>query len=209
MTAVDILGWLAVVMSATMGLPQLVRLVRTRNVEGLSLTGWRLILTMNTVWTVHGALLHQLPMVLTNFLVLFTTVPILYLLAREHARSVVATMAPSLALAAAFVAIDVVLGSAAFGVVTTALAVSAAAGQSIALVRSPHVLGVSSLFTVLAVVYQSLWVAWGLLVGDAGTIMAASAAFTMVTFNLVWYLLRRLGLRAFFSLPEPVPVQVV
>jgi uncharacterized protein with PQ loop repeat len=206
MTTTDILGWLAVVLSATMGLPQLVRLVRTRSVEGLSLTSWRLMLTMNTVWTVHGVVLHQLPMILTNFLVLFTTVPILVLLAREHGRRVVTTMAPSLALAAAMVAIDLTLGSAAFGVVTTALAVSTAAGQSIALVRSPHVLGVSALFTVLAVVYQSLWVVWGLLVHDAGTIMAASAAFAMVTFNLLWYVLRRLGLRAFFKLPLPETV---
>lgn len=206
MTIVDILGWLAVVMSATMGLPQLVRLARTRNVEGLSLTAWRLNLTMNTVWTVHGAILHQLPMILTNFLVLFTTVPILVLLAREHGRSVLTTMAPSVALAAAFVAIDLTLGSAAFGVVTTALAISAAGGQSVALVRSPHVLGVSTVFTVLAVVYQSLWVVWGLLVHDAGTIMAASAAFAMVTFNLLWYVLRRLGVRAFFPLPLPEPV---
>ena len=206
MTTTDILGWLAVVMSATMGLPQLVRLARTRNVEGLSLTSWRLMLTMNLVWTVHGVVLHQLPMILTNFFVLFTTVPILVLLAREHGRRVVTTMAPSLALAAAMVAIDLTLGSAAFGVVTTALAVSTAAGQSVALVRSPHVLGVSALFTVLAVVYQSLWVAWGLLVHDAGTIMAASAALAMVTFNLLWYVLRRLGLRAFFKLPLPETV---
>jgi uncharacterized protein with PQ loop repeat len=206
MTTTDILGWLAVVLSATMGLPQLVRLVRTRSVEGLSLTSWRLMLTMNTVWTVHGVVLHQLPMILTNFLVLFTTLPILVLLAREHGRGAVTTMAPSLALAAAMVAIDLTLGSAAFGVVTTALAVSTAAGQSIALVRSPHVLGVSALFTVLAVVYQSLWVAWGLLVHDAGTIMAASAACVMVTFNVLWYVLRRCGLRAFFSLPLPETV---
>ncbi len=206
MTAVDVLGWLAVVISATMGLPQLVRLVRTRNVEGLSLTGWRLILTMNTVWTVHGALLHQLPMVLTNFLVLFTTVPILHLLAREHGRNVVSTMAPSLVLAAAMILVDVALGSTAFGVVSTALAVSATAGQSIALIRAPHVLGVSALFTVLAVLYQSLWVAWGLLVPDAATIMAASTAFSMVSFNLVWYVLRRLGVRAFFSQEEPETV---
>ena len=47
MTAAVGLGWLAVVISTTMGLPQLFRLVRTRNVEGVSLTAWRLILAMN------------------------------------------------------------------------------------------------------------------------------------------------------------------
>jgi uncharacterized protein with PQ loop repeat len=202
------LGWLAVVMSATMGLPQLVRLARTRNVEGLSLPAWRLILTMNLVWTVHGAVLHQLPMILTNSLVLFTTVPILTLLAREHGRGFMTTMAPSVALAAAMIAIDLTLGSAAFGVVSTALAVSASGGQSIELIRAPHVLGVSSLFTVLAVLYQSLWVAWGLLVRDAATIMAASTMFAMVAFNLLWYALRRLGLRAFFSRQESATVPV-
>ncbi len=208
MTAVDVLGWLAVAMSATMGLPQLVRLVRTRNVEGLSLPAWRLILTMNVVWTVHGAFLHQLPMVLTNSLVLFTTVPILCLLAREHRLPLVHTIAPSLALAAALIVVDATLGSATFGVVSTILAISANLGQSIELIRAPHVLGVSAPFTVLAVFYQCLWVAWGLLVPDTATVMAAATMLAMVTFNLLWYVLRRLGLRAFFSAPEPEVVPV-
>jgi hypothetical protein len=135
-------------------------------------------------------------------------VPILTLLAREHGRGFMTTMAPSVALAAAMIAIDLTLGSAAFGVVSTALAVSASGGQSIELIRAPHVLGVSSLFTVLAVLYQSLWVAWGLLVRDAATIMAASTMFAMVAFNLLWYALRRLGLRAFFSRQESATVPV-
>jgi uncharacterized protein with PQ loop repeat len=190
-------------MSATMGLPQLVRLARTRNVEGLSLPAWRLILTMNLVWTVHGAFLHQLPMVLTNFLVLFTTVPILALLARERGRRVTTTLLPSLALAAALITVDATLGSAVFGVASTLLAISANLGQTIELVRAPHVRGVSTGFTVLVVFYQSLWVAWGLLVPDAATIMAASTMFAMLAFNLLWYVLRRCGLRAFFSVAEP------
>lgn len=122
----------------------------------------RLLLTMNIAWTVHGAFLHQLPIVLTNFLVLFTTVPIVAL-----------------------------------------LAISANLGQTIELVRAPHVRGVSTGFTVLAVFYQSLWVAWGLLVPDAATIMAASTMFAMLAFNLLWYVLRRCGLRGFFSVAEP------
>jgi uncharacterized protein with PQ loop repeat len=201
-----VLGWVAVVMSATMGLPQLVRLARTRNVEGLSLTAWRLILTMNLIWAVHGGLLHQLPMVLTNSLALFTTVPILVLLTREHERRLVWTVAPSLALAAGMIAVDAGLGSAAFGVVSTILAVSASAGQSIALIRSPHVRGVSTPFTVLSVGYQSLWVVWGLIAHDAATIMAASTMLALASFNLLWFVLRRLGLRAFFATsPEPEP----
>jgi Na+/serine symporter len=38
--------------------------------------------------------------------------------------------------------------------------------------------------------------------------MAASTMFAMVAFNLLWYALRRLGLRAFFSRQESATVPV-
>lgn len=198
MTAAAALGWLAVVISTTMGLPQLVRLARTRNVEGVSLTAWRFILAMNLAWTAHGMRISQAPLIVTNALGPLTTVPILYFLARASQRKMLPTLLPSVVFAAVAVGVDLAFGSAPYGVAAVGLAVVANVGQSLELIRAPHVRGVAPLFMVLAVVNQLVWLGWSLLVADPGSTISAVSMSSMAAFNLVWYLLRRLGLRAFF-----------
>ena len=46
-------------------------------------------------------------------------------------------------------------------------------------------------------------IVWAVLVADPGSTISAASMGAMAAFNLVWYALRRLGLRAFFGLPEP------
>jgi uncharacterized protein with PQ loop repeat len=65
------------------GLPQVLRLVRTRRVDGLSLTAWQAMLVVNLSWTAHGISIGQIPQIVTSVLSLCSTVPILYLMARE------------------------------------------------------------------------------------------------------------------------------
>ena len=60
MTAADVVGWVAVCVGMVVALPQLVRLARTRKVDGLSLTSWRSILAMNIAWAAHGIRLEAL-----------------------------------------------------------------------------------------------------------------------------------------------------
>jgi uncharacterized protein with PQ loop repeat len=178
-------------------LPQLVRLARTRKVDGLSLTSWRSILAMNIAWAAHGIRLEAPALIITNSIGLCSTLPILYLLSRQFSRRLVPLLLPSLAVAAAMIAVDNILGSAAYGVVAITIALVSNLGQSMQLVRAPHVTGVSPLFVTMAVVNQSVWIAWGLLARDPGTIMTASTVCGLASFNLLWYALRRGGLRAF------------
>lgn len=117
MTSVEVLGWVATVVGAVLATPQLVRLVRTRNVEGLSLVGWQTALVLNIAWTVHGINIGQLPQILSSSLALFTTVPILVLMTGVLGRRFVPTILPSLAVAAVMIAVDLMLGSAAYGIV--------------------------------------------------------------------------------------------
>ncbi|HET7724787.1 MAG TPA: PQ-loop domain-containing transporter, partial [Propionibacteriaceae bacterium] len=134
MSAVDVLGWCAVVVGMVVGLPQLVRLVRTRRVDGLSLTAWRSILAANLAWGAHGVRLGQLTMVVGNAIALCTTAAIVALLARRFNRPVLILMAPSIAVAALMTTVDHVLGSIAFGVSAILLAGISNAGQSTQLV---------------------------------------------------------------------------
>ncbi|MFF2487263.1 SemiSWEET family sugar transporter [Microbacterium sp. NPDC058062] len=194
MTETEILGWAGTVTAVVLGLPQLVRLARTRNVEGLSLPAWQAFLAVNLGWTAHGIAIGQAPQVVASALSLLSTVPILYLMSRQLKRSFLLTLAPGLGLAALTVLIDQLFGSGAYGAVAIIPAVLANAGQSVALVRARHVDGVSVLFLILAVVNQMIWLAWALLVPDTGTIIAATTTGIIALFNLAWYPARVLGL---------------
>ncbi|MCA0308253.1 MAG: hypothetical protein LCH87_13050 [Actinobacteria bacterium] len=198
MTPVDIVGWSATVLGTILGVPQLVRLLRTRSVAGLSLIAWQATLSINIGWTVHGLLIGQPPQVVTNVLALLTTVPILVLMARGLDRPVAATLLPGAVLGVAMIAIDLLLGSAAYGVVVTVPSVVIAGGQTVELARARDVRGLSPVFLVLGLVNITLWETWGLMVGDSGTMIAVSIAMAIGVVNFVWFVLRRLGLRALF-----------
>ncbi len=199
MSLVDLIGWSATLVGALLGLPQLLKLVRTHNVDGLSLFAWRAVLTLNLVWLAHGLRIAQPPQVVTNLVALCMTVPLVILLSRSARRPLPLVLAPSLAAAALIIAVDATLGSLAFGFAAIIPGIFSNAGQSVELVRAARVSGVSPMFLVLACLNQCLWLTWALLILDPGTIFAASLTLTMTAFNLVWFGLRRLGVRAFFA----------
>ena len=195
MSPVEVIGWAGTVSGIILGLPQVLRLVRTGRVDGLSLTAWQAMLVVNLSWTAHGVSIGQPPQILTSALSLCSTVPFLGLMARELRRRLLPVLAPGLLAAGALIAVDQLFGSAAFGTAAILPAIVANAGQSIELVRSRRIAGVSVLFLVLAVVNQGLWLSWAILVPDPGTMIVAIVTGTITVFNLAWWLLRTLGLR--------------
>lgn len=197
MPPVEILGWAGTVSGTILGLPQVLRLIRTRRVDGLSLTAWRAMLVVNLSWTAHGISIGQVPQIVTSALSLISTVPILCLMAQELHRRVTPVLLPSMLAAAILIAVDQLFGSAAFGAVAVVAAVVANAGQSIELVRAPRIVGVSVLFLILAVLNQGLWLSWAILVPDAGTTIFAAVTGIITVFNLSWWSLRQRGLRPF------------
>ncbi len=197
MTPVVIIGWLAALAGTVLGLPQMIRLARTRNVEGLSLPAWQLILGLNLAWTSHGIILGQANMILPNVLGLVSTLPILVLMSRELGRALPRVILPGVAVATVMITVDLTLGTAAYGVVAIWPALFANIGQSLELIRSPRVVGVSPAFLIGGVINQILWLAWGLLVPDAGTMITATSTLIITSFNLLWWILRQFGLRSF------------
>ena len=95
MSAVEVIGWAGTISGTILGLPQVLRLVRTRRVDGLSLTAWQAMLVVNLSWAAHGISIGQVPQVLTSALSLCSTVPILYLMARQLQRHVLLVQVPS------------------------------------------------------------------------------------------------------------------
>jgi uncharacterized protein with PQ loop repeat len=183
MTPVDLFGWLGALTATILGIPQAVRLVRTRDTSGVSLLAWQAILAINIAWTSHGIVLQQPAMIVPNALALAATVPVLVVLARSHGLDLLRVFLPGLLGAAAMIGVDLLVGSAAYGVVALVPALIANAGQGVALVRSPN---------------QALWLAWAVLMPDQGTQITAVVTGLVAVFNLSWWLLRRAGLPAFF-----------
>lgn len=181
----------------------MIRLARTRNVEGLSLPAWQLILGLNIGWTSHGVILGQPNMIMPNILGLASTLPILFLMSRELGRSLPLALLPGVLLGSGMIATDLLFGTAVFGMVALWPALFANAGQSLELIRSPRVTGVSPFFLIGGVLNQALWLSWGLLVPDAGTMITATSILVVTSLNLVWWLMRQLGLRSFLVPTRP------
>ncbi len=207
MSAVEVLGWAGTVSGTILGLPQVLRLIRTRRVDGLSLTAWRAMLVQPQLDCARhqhrtgSADRDQCPEPVLNRA---DPVPE----ARGLHRRLLPVLLPSLLAAGILIAVDQLFGSAAFGAVAIIAAVVANAGQSIELVRSPRIVGVSVLFLILAVVNQGLWLSWAILVPDAGTTIFATVTGTITLFNLIWWSLRMLGLRALLAADHSRPPAV-
>ena len=197
MTPVLLVGWAAALVGTVLGLPQMIRLARTRNIEGLSLPAWQVILGLNIGWTSHGVILGQLNLIVPNVLGLASTLPILLLMSRELGRPLPKVLVPGVLLGIGMIATDVIFGTAVYGMVALWPAFFANIGQTLELVRSPRVAGVSPFFLIVGVLNQALWLWWGMLVNDAGTMITATTTLGITTVNVVWWLMRQLGLRSF------------
>jgi uncharacterized protein with PQ loop repeat len=194
---VILVGWAAALVGTVLGLPQMIRLARTRNVEGLSLPAWQIILGLNIGWTSHGIILGQLNLILPNILGLVSTLPILFLMSRELGRPLPKVMLPGILLGIGMIATDLLFGTAVYGLVALWPALFANIGQTLELVRSPRVVGVSPFFLIAGVLNQALWLWWGTLVADAGTMITATTTLGITSVNLIWWLMRQFGLRSF------------
>ncbi|WP_203567486.1 SemiSWEET family sugar transporter [Aestuariimicrobium ganziense] len=192
MELATLLGWIAAVLGSVVGIPQAIRIIRTRAVEGISLLAWQSLLVTNIAWGTHGALIGEVNMLVVNVLAFFCTITVLFLMARARGKSLVAVFAPGVLLGLAMVAIDVWAGSAVFGTIAAIPGVGGLLGQSVALIRARSVKGVSMPFLGLTFANFVSWAAWGYLVDDAGTLITNVLTAAVSGFNLLWLVVRRL-----------------
>lgn len=207
-----VVGWTATVVGATLGLPQLFHILKTKSVAGMSLLAWQNMLVVGLIWFAHGFSIGQAPQIVTTGIGTLVTLPILVLMVRHLERRLLPVLLPCLLASAALIAVDRIFGSTVFGIVAIVPAVLANAGQSVELVRAVSLHGVSLAYTIAAVVNQVLWFVWALLIGDPGSAISAGSGLAIIGFNLVWLILRRAGLRAFFphgtDIEEPAVIDV-
>lgn len=183
-------GWLASACGILVGLPQMLRLLRSGSVAGLSLLSWQAMVVVNLTWAAHGLTISQFPLIITNVIGLAWSAAVTLLIGRHlHRRPAKILLAPVLA-CSALIACDQVLGSAAFGAAAVVPALVAALGQSAQLVRAPNISGVSAPFLVLAALNQAFWLTWAVLVADSGTTIIAAVTGCLAVFNLTCWAYR-------------------
>lgn len=79
----DVVGWSATALSLSMRVPQLVRSLRTRSLNGLSRATWVLSAAASGLWVVYGALAGLWPVVLADGWSLACAIAILLLARRS------------------------------------------------------------------------------------------------------------------------------
>jgi uncharacterized protein with PQ loop repeat len=190
---VDILGWIGAVTGSLVALPQLVRILRTGAIAGISPLTWQLLLGVNLAWMTHGVITHHANIVVSNVVYGLCTSTILILLRRHRGIHRWQLFGPGILLGALMVAVDMIAGPVAFAVIAFIPAALSQLAQlrSLAVSRSIH--GVSLWWLAYCVVNQGIWLAWSVLAHEISVMIVACGLGILMTLNLILAVLRRLN----------------
>jgi len=75
---IEILGFLAAVLTTAAFLPQVYKTWRTKDVSGLSLTMFLMFFTGITLWLIYGFLIKSPPLILANGITVVSSFLLLY-----------------------------------------------------------------------------------------------------------------------------------
>jgi len=74
----QILGWTATILFSIMIVPQMIKTIRTKDTEGVSLFLFIIFLTANVVALVYAILINQFPLMFKYSLAIMTTLYVTY-----------------------------------------------------------------------------------------------------------------------------------
>lgn len=186
-----LLGWLAALVGGCISIPQLLRILRTRNLAGISVATWQLNFGVNLAWTTHGVITESATMWLSNGVLAVWTLLILRAFHVEAALSWTRRVGPGAVLGTLAASIELLLGPVAFAIAVAIPSLISMFSQLTALARSVDVSGASTPFYAVNVANQLLWLTWALLTGEAAVIITGSMAGALWTISLAWLVLRR------------------
>tara|TARA_B100000886_G_scaffold227879_1_gene158890 strand:- start:410 stop:673 length:264 start_codon:yes stop_codon:yes gene_type:complete len=81
------IGYLAVFFTVVSFLPQAIKTLKTREVNGLSALTYLFLFLGSLSWFSYGLVLSDIPLVVTNFLTTFFTGLILFLIVKEKSKT--------------------------------------------------------------------------------------------------------------------------
>lgn len=189
----EALGWFAATLGMSAAVPQLVRLLRSRTSAGLSVLLWQLSVGGSGAWTLHGFHVGKLQLQMPNIVctVLFTA--ILWLILRDRGLPLMPKLVMPIVLALGLFGLDLWLGPVAFGIVVAIPLLFGQFAQLKYMWASPTLTGVSVPTLAVNVVMQSLWLVWGIGVGEAAITVCAALMTVICSANLAYYAWRRVA----------------
>lgn len=78
MPLIEMLGFTATLLINVAYVPQVIQTIRTKNVKGLSLPMFIVLIVAGTLWTVYGILIHNYPVIVCNSINVIQSCIILY-----------------------------------------------------------------------------------------------------------------------------------
>ena len=202
MSLVDLVGWFAALCSATLAVPQLVRIAGTRTVAGLSQVTWQMNTAAGIGWTGHGLLVGKAQLIWPNVLLGLTSAQVLWQIVAARRLPLARTWLPAIALGMMSVAADVVLGPLAFAVLAF---IPGALGQLTQLRdtrRATDTSGVSMGFLAMSLLTQLSWLTFAIPSGELAVLCVAAPMAVLAASNVIALWQRR---RVVAGQPEPVP----
>ena len=178
--------------------PQMIALLRTGDTKGMAWPLWIVFIGITLGWISHGIHIGQAFIVISNSVSFVVTIVSLVYLRRARKLPSWWYVLLGLAFAGLLVYLDWGVGSAAFGATVVTPVAIGKLHQGVRIMRTPEVSGVSVGSWVLQLVNEMLWGTWAVLTLEPGTIISAVVTGTCNAFVLIWLLLRRHGVRAFF-----------
>jgi uncharacterized protein with PQ loop repeat len=191
--AVEVFGWLCGAVGLAAYLPQLLKLLRTRQAAGLSVLSWQSMLAGSIAWTNHGLMIGAANQAALNVVIGVPTAMIVAMICQVRRLRAVRVFGVAVLAGAAVAASDWLLGSAVFGVVVLLLGAGAIGGQTLELVRAPSLDGVAPTFLFGQLAFSCLWALWALWAGDIGTVIAFASNALVLAFNAAWWVHRTVG----------------
>ncbi len=203
MSVVDAVGWIAALSSASLAVPQGMRIAVTRSVAGVSTVAWQTMLIAGLAWTSHGLLNGTPQIIWPNALLAVTSAWVLWQLGVARRLPWARTWALPVAVAGLAFAADLSLGPIGFAAVAF---VPGAIGQLCQLreiLGTPDPAGVSMVGLVLSLANQVLWLGYALPAREIAVLCVCLPIGVLVTASVI--ALRRRRSRVSIALPAPAP----
>lgn len=83
MIPIDLVGTIAATLTTSSFIPQVIRVIRTKNTKDISLCMYILFMTGVIGWTIYGYLLQRPPIIICNIITLFLSGIILFYKLRD------------------------------------------------------------------------------------------------------------------------------
>ena len=185
MSVVDAVGWIAALSSASLAVPQGMRIALTRSVAGVSTIAWQTMLIAGLAWTSHGLLTGTPQIIWPNALLAVTSAWVLAQLCRARRLPLLRTWSIPVAVAALAFAADLGLGPVAYAAVAFVPGAIGQISQLREILRTPDPAGVSMVGLVMSLANQLLWFGYALPAGEIAVLCVCTPIGVLVSASIL------------------------